>query len=82
MPMQLGEDKRGEMPDLFFVGARLAQAAAREATAHGEEQRDELAMEQCGRRHHQPDDRPCVRPSDETGEKCAFERQIGGVVTQ
>ena len=80
--VQLGEDKRREVPDLFLVRAGFAQAAAGEAAAHGEEQRDELVAEKGRDSHHEPDNRPRVRPCDQSGKKGALERQIGGVVVE
>ena len=82
MAMKLGEHKRREVPDFFFVRAGLAKAAAGKPAADGEEQRDELAREQRRQRHHQADDGAGVGTRDQSGEKCALERQIGGVVVE
>jgi hypothetical protein len=69
------------VPDRF-LRADLAEAAAGEAAADGEGQRDPFAGEHRRQADHDPDERPGVRPGDEAGEERSFERQIGGVVVQ
>ena len=82
MTVQLREDERGEVPDVFLVRARLAKAAAREPAADGEKQRDELAGEHRRRGDHQADDGARVRAGDEAREKRTLEREIGRVVIE
>ena len=79
--MQLGEDERREVPDFFF-GARFAKAATGEAAADGEGQRDEFAGGQRRRGHHQTDQRARIRAGDQAGEKRAFQREVGRIVSK
>ena len=79
---RLGEDERREVPDRF-LRAQLAQAAAGEAAADGERQRDALAGDERRHADHQPPTiAPAYGPAMRPGEERAFERQVGGVVVQ
>ena len=79
--MQAGEDKRRELPE-HVLGAQLAEPAAGEPAADGEGQRDELAREERRNADHRTDCEARVRAVDQAGQKCAFEREIAGLIPQ
>ena len=70
------------MPDRF-LRAELAQAAAGEAAADGEGQRDQLAGERAAARPTiAPTVAPAYGPAMRPARNDAFERQVGGVVVE
>ena len=80
--VQAGEHERRELPE-HVLGAQLAEAAAGKAAADGERQaRRTRRRRAAGCRPCAPTMTPGVRAVDQAGEKCAFERQVGGVVVE
>ena len=81
LAVQVGEEERREVPDRF-LRADLAQAAAGKPAADRERQRDPFAADRRRDADHRADDRAGVGAGEETGEKRARQRQVGGVVVE
>ena len=82
MAVQLGEDERREVPDLFLSG----QASRRPPPAKPQPTAKNSAMNSpassAGSGDHQADDGAGVRAGDEARQERAFEREVGRVVVR
>ena len=80
-PGQAREHERREVPDRFFR-TQFPKAAAGEAAPDREHRRDDLAVRERRQADEHADGDAEVRTVDQPGQKRAFEREVGGLVSQ